>query len=242
MVLSEVHQRNNKGDPNENHDDEESQQQRKKSEQEETETILVVDQDNNNDNTKNNNDNNISNKTITIDVTTLTNMIVAAIEESKKNKKDKKEEKGENKKDGGDKYDEDGNIIADPGKATPKDHMANERTFFKWIRMLFFIFIFGLYILAAQENKSWMYTGFALMVTATCFLPYALYRYWLRQGMMIRKEKGGADKVGIYIFAGIFFIFLLVMLVNTYTTGTAPGKKDLSQDPNQAPILDATSF
>ena len=242
MVLSEVHQRNNKGDPNENHDDEESQQQRKKSEQEETETILVVDQDNNNDNTKNNNDNNISNKTITIDVTTLTNMIVAAIEESKKNKKDKKEEKGENKKDGGDKYDEDGNIIADPGKATPKDHMANERTFFKWIRMLFFIFIFGLYILAADEKRSWVYTGFALMVTATCFLPYALYRYWMRQGMMIRKEKGGADKVGIYIFGGIFFIFLLAMLVNTYTTGTAPGKKDLSQDPNQAPILDATSF
>ena len=241
MVLSEVHQRNNKGDPNENHDDEESQQQRKKSEQEETETILVVDQDNNNDNTNNNNDNNISNKTITIDVTTLTNMIVAAIEESTKNKKDKKEKKGENKDDG-DKYDEDGNIIADPGKATPKDHMANERTFFKWIRMLFFIFIFGLYILAAQENKSWMYTGFALMVTATCFLPYALYRYWLRQGMMIRKEKGGADKVGIYIFGGIFFIFLLAMLVNTYTTGTAPGKDDLSQDPNQAPILDATSF
>lgn len=241
MVLSEVHQRNNKGDPNENHDDEESQQQRKKSEQEETETILVVDQDNNNDNTKNNNDNNTSNKTITIDVTTLTNMIVAAIEESKKNKKDKKEKKGENKDDG-DKYDEDGNIIADPGKATPKDHMANERTFFKWIRMLFFIFIFGLYILAAQEKKSWMYTGFALMVTATCFLPYALYRYWLRQGMMLRKEKGGADKVGIYIFAGVFFIFLLVMLVNTCTTGTAPGKNDLSQDPNQAPILDATSF
>lgn len=241
MVLSEVHQRNNKGDPNENHDDEESQQQRKKSEQEETETILVVDQDNNNDNTKNNNDNNTSNKTITIDVTTLTNMIVAAIEESKKNKKDKKEKKGENKDDG-DKYDEDGNIIADPGKATPKDHMANERTFFKWIRMLFFIFIFGLYILAAQEKKSWMYTGFALMVTATCFLPYALYRYWMRQGMMLRKEKGGADKVGIYIFAGVFFIFLLVMLVNTCTTGTAPGKNDLSQDPNQAPILDATSF
>jgi uncharacterized membrane protein YidH (DUF202 family) len=241
MVLSEVHQRNNKGDPNENHDDEESQQQRKKSEQEETETILVVDQDNNNDNTKNNNDNNTSNKTITIDVTTLTNMIVAAIEESKKNKKDKKEKKGENKDDG-DKYDEDGNIIADPGKATPKDHMANERTFFKWIRMLFFIFIFGLYILAAQEKRSWAYTGFALMVTATCFLPYALYRYWLRQGMMLRKEKGGADKVGIYIFAGVFFIFLLVMLVNTCTTGTAPGKNDLSQDPNQAPILDATSF
>lgn len=241
MVLSEVHQRNNKGDPNENHDDEESQQQRKKSEQEETETILVVDQDNNNDNTKNNNDNNTSNKTITIDVTTLTNMIVAAIEESKKNKKDKKEKKGENKDDG-DKYDEDGNIIADPGKATPKDHMANERTFFKWIRMLFFIFIFGLYILAAQEKRSWAYTGFALMVTATCFLPYALYRYWMRQGMMLRKEKGGADKVGIYIFAGVFFIFLLVMLVNTCTTGTAPGKNDLSQDPNQAPILDATSF
>lgn len=239
MVLSEAHQRNNKGDPNENHDDEESQQQRKKSEQEETETLLVVDQDNNNHNTKNNNNNNTSNKTITIDVTTLTNMIVAAIEESKKNKKEKK---GENKKDGGDKYDEDGNIIADPGKATPKDHMANERTFFKWIRMLFFIFIFGLYILAAQEKRSWVYIGLALMVLATCFLPYALYRYWMRQGMMIRKEKGGADKVGIYIFSGIFFIFLIVMLVNTYTTGTAPGKNDLSQDPNQAAVLDATSF
>jgi len=241
MVLSEAHQRNNKGDPNENHDDEESQQQRKKSEQEETETLLVVDQDNNNDNTKNNNNNNTSNKTITIDVTTLTNMIVAAIEESKENKKNKKEKKGENK-DGGDKYDEDGNIIADPGKATPKDHMANERTFFKWIRMLFFIFIFGLYILASQERKSWMYTGLALMVTATCFLPYALYRYWMRQGMMLRKEKGGADKVGIYIFAGIFFIFLIVMLVDTITTGTAPGKNDLSQDPNQAAVLLATSF
>lgn len=241
MVLSEAHQRNNKGDPNENHDDEESQQQRKKSEQEETETLLVVDQDNNNDNTKNNNNNNTSNKTITIDVTTLTNMIVAAIEESKENKKNKKEKKGENK-DGGDKYDEDGNIIADPGKATPKDHMANERTFFKWIRMLFFIFIFGLYILAGQERKSWMYTGLALMVTATCFLPYALYRYWMRQGMMLRKEKGGADKVGIYIFAGIFFIFLIVMLVDTITTGTAPGKNDLSQDPNQAAVLLATSF
>jgi len=241
MVLSEAHQRNNKGDPNENHDDEESQQQRKKSEQEETETLLVVDQDNNNDNTKNNNNNNTSNKTITIDVTTLTNMIVAAIEESKENKKNKKEKKGENK-DGGDKYDEDGNIIADPGKATPKDHMANERTFFKWIRMLFFIFIFGLYILAGQERKSWMYTGLALMVTATCFLPYALYRYWMRQGMMLRKEKGGADKVGIYIFAGIFFIFLIVMLVDTITTGTAPGKNNLSQDPNQAAVLLATSF
>ena len=238
MVLSEAHQRNNKGDPNENHDDEESQQQRKKSEQEETETLLVVDQDNNNDNTKNNN-NNTSNKTITIDVTTLTNMIVAAIEESKKNKKEKK---GENKKDGGDKCDDDGNSIADPGKATPKDHMANERTFFKWIRMLFFIFIFGLYILAAQEKKSWMYTGLALMVTATCFLPYALYRYRMRQGMMLRKEKGGADKVGIYIFAGIFFIFLIVMLVDTIITGTAPGKNDLKQDPNQAAVLDATSF
>mmetsp|Transcript_20733 Transcript_20733/g.22197 ORF Transcript_20733/g.22197 Transcript_20733/m.22197 type:complete len:237 (+) Transcript_20733:151-861(+) len=236
MVLFEVHQRNNKGDPNENHDDEESQQQRKKSEQEETETLLVVDQDNNNDNTKNNN-NNTSNKTITIDVTTLTNMIVAAIEESKKNKKEKK---GENK-DGGDKYDEDGNIIADPGKASPKDHMANERTFFKWVRMLFFIFIFGLYILA-EEQPSWRYIGLALMAIATCFLPYALYRYWMRQGMMIRKEKGGADKVGIYIFAGIFFIFMIVMLANTVTTGTAPGKKDLSQDLNQAAVLDATSF
>ena len=214
MVLSEAHQRNNKGDPNENHDDEESQQQRKKSEQEETETL-------------------------TIDVTTLTNMIVAAIEESKKNKKEKK---GENKKDGGDKCDEDGNSIADPGKATPKDHMANERTFFKWIRMLFFIFIFGLYILAENEKKSWVYTGLALMVTATCFLPYALYRYWMRQGMMLRKEKGGADKVGIYIFAGIFFIFLIVMLVDTITTGTAPGKNDLSQDPNQAAVLLATGL
>jgi len=164
-------------------------------------------------------------------------MIVAAIEESKKNKKEKK---GENK-DGGDKYDEDGNIIADPGKASPKDHMANERTFFKWVRMLFFIFIFGLYILA-EEQPSWRYIGLALMAIATCFLPYALYRYWMRQGMMIRKEKGGADKVGIYIFAGIFFIFMIVMLVNTVTTGTAPGKKDLSQDPNQAAVLDATSF
>jgi len=204
MVLSEAHQRNNKGDSNENHDDEESQQ------------------------------------TITIDVTTLTNMIVAAIEESKENKKNKKEKKGENK-DGGDKCDEDGNSIADPGKATPKDHMANERTFFKWIRMLFFIFIFGLYILASQERKSWMYTGLALMVTATCFLPYALYRYWMRQGMMLRKEKGGADKVGIYIFAGIFFIFLIVMLVDTITTGTAPGKNDLSQDPNQAAVVRAAA-
>lgn len=137
-------------------------------------------------------------KTVTIDIATLTTLIANTIEEQKKGKKEMKE-KGD---------------ATGAGAGDPKAHMANERTFLKWVRMLLLLFIFGTILLLSGNIKGFKQVGITLIAFAVVGMPYSMYRYWMRQGMLERKEKGGADKTGVYIFALAIATMLIVALVD----------------------------
>jgi uncharacterized membrane protein YidH (DUF202 family) len=149
-------------------------------------------------------------KAVTIDIGMLTSMIATAIDDQQNDeKKQKKQKKEQQVAKEGETDSKHRMYLSEGGAASPKDHMANERTMMKWMRMVLFLALFGTVLVGENASGSFRSVGMAMLGYSILCVPYATYTYWVRQGMLERKENGGADKAGIYVF--VLFTLALMM-------------------------------
>ncbi|GJQ15111.1 hypothetical protein GpartN1_g6902.t1 [Galdieria partita] len=142
-----------------------------------------------------------------------TNPTIMTSEETKKGKAGKKEESGKKKKDD-----------------DLKTHMANERTFFKWLFTGFHIGAMGTFILAffseSRDPYKLLLVIFCWLI-ALSFVLYGLYNYYrrrraLRMGLKESTE-WDAPHGPAFVVAGLVLVIASVIIYAIYT-GVEPRK------------------
>lgn len=104
-----------------------------------------------------------------------------------------------------------GKKIDIPNKIEPKIHLANERTFLRWMKFAVFLAGTGMTMVSIGDFDAWV-CGFILVITAVIFALYGLYLYeWRRTRICSRDPGPYDDKYGPSIMVGVYLIAMVII-------------------------------
>jgi len=153
-------------------------------------------------------------------------MGVAAAQDLEKGEKKKKEKEKEKEKDEKKKGPKDDDI---------KTHMANERTFFKWLFFGFHIGAMGTFVLtffsANTPGRVYMVAG--VWVIAFFFVYYGLFRYFARRRALrlgLTSPTDWDDPAGPALMAGAMFLIVIAIVIFAILTDSVPTKGGWKHD------------
>jgi len=110
-----------------------------------------------------------------------------------------------------------------------KTHMANERTFFKWLFFGFHIGAMGTFILTffspSTPGRVWLVLG--VWLVAFFFIYYGLFRYFLRRRALrlgLRDPTDWDDPLAPALMSGALFLVVIVIIGYAIVTDSVPKK------------------
>lgn len=107
--------------------------------------------------------------------------------------------------------------IAMPGRVEPKIHLANERTFLKWIKFAIFLGGVGTTMISIGDGDAWL-CGSILALVAVVFSLYALNLwYWRSQRIYTYDANPYDDRYGPTVLIIMYIIAMIIIVFFKFT-------------------------
>lgn len=110
-----------------------------------------------------------------------------------------------------------GKKIAMPVRIEPKIHLANERTFLKWIKFGIFLGGVGTTMTSIGDSDAWL-CGCILIIVAVVFSFYALYLwYWRNTKIYLHDLRPYDDRYGPILLISVYIVAMMIIVFFKFT-------------------------